>query len=229
MADERHYRDEEIRRIFELASSELESPGRPGGTADSLTLGELQDIGREVGIPADRIAQAARSIDLPAPVEDRQWPLGIRLAVRRTVTLPRAPTQHEWDVLVSEIRQTFDARGRVSVYGGIHAWSNGNLHIYIEPVVGGYRLRMGTRKGNALATGMAGIIGIGWGAAAFAGLSLTGDLAQGFLAPTIASLLGVGSLASTLVRLPSWARTRGAQMDYIAARARALIGEPAVE
>lgn len=224
MNDARVYRDDEVRQIFELATSERDTPEPAGAASGALTLSELQDIGRQVGIPPDRIAQAAATIGSHAPAEYRRWPLGVPIAVRKTVPLSRAPTAHEWDVLVTVLRETFDAPGLVRVERGIYAWSNGNLHAYIEPAVEGYRLRMGTRKGSAVATGMAGLVGIGWSAAAVIGLSLTGDLAQGFVAPAIVSLVGAGTLASTLFRLPGWARTRGEQMDHIAERARALIG-----
>ena len=135
----------------------------------------------------------------------------------------RAPTQHEWDVLVTELRDTFDAPGHVTGGGGIFEWRSGNLHAYIEPAMGGYRLRMNTRKGSAVALSMASLVGIGWSALVFIGLSVTGDLAQGFLAPTLVSLVSGGGLASALLRLPGWARARGEQMEQIAHRAQALI------
>jgi hypothetical protein len=228
MTEMRRYREEEIRQIFEMAASDRDLPERSASPDNALTLSELQEIGSQVGIEPDRIAQAAWSMGSP-PLEVRRWPFGIPIAVRRTVDLPRAPTQHEWDVLVTELRDTFDAPGHVTGGGGIYEWRNGSLHAYIEPAMGGYRLRMNTRKGSAVAMSMAGLVGIGWSALAFIGLSLTGDLDQGFLAPTLVSLVSGAGLASALLRLPGWARERGEQMEQIAHRARALISPGAEE
>jgi hypothetical protein len=228
MTGERRYRDDEIRRIFELASSEVEGAERSASSLNALTLGQLQEIGREVGIAPERIAQAARSLDSVATVEYRRWPFGIPIAVRRTATLPRSPTPREWDVIVSTLRETFEASGRVVVSNGIFEWRNGNLHVFIEPVAAGYRLRMGTRKGSAVALSTAGLLGLGWSLAAFIGLALSGDLAQGFLAPTLLTLIGAGSLGSAVLRLPAWARTRDQQMEGVAQQVRSLLADEPV-
>ena len=48
MTDERKYHDDEVERIFELASNTAET-GRPVLSGDAgLTLAEIQDVGREV-------------------------------------------------------------------------------------------------------------------------------------------------------------------------------------
>ena len=143
--------------------------------------------------------------------------------MRRTAPLPRAPTEAEWLILVTEVRETFDASGYLGASKGLYEWSNGNLRVCIEPTATGHRLRMETRKNSAVGMGAAGVVGIGWSAFVVAGLSLTGNLAEGLLAPVIVSLLGAGSLGAALFRLPGWARTRAEQMEYIARRAQALL------
>ena len=76
--------------------------------------------------------------------------------------LARAVTDHEWEQLVAELRATFRAKGRITTHGNLREWSNGNLSAAIEPTETGYRLRLGTLKGDAIginamaATGMAG-------------------------------------------------------------------------
>ena len=106
-------------------------------------------------------------------------------------------------------------------------WRNGNLHAYIEPTGDGNRLRMGTRKSGALGFAAVGLVGLGWSVAAAIGMSLSGNLAQGFLAPAIASVVGAGAVVSSLFTMPAWARRRTEQMRYIAGRARALLASPA--
>lgn len=224
MSTERVYRDDEIRQIFERASQAEPDAAAPArGTGDALTLAQLQEIGREVGIPADRITRAALALAPRTEVRVRTWPLGVPIGVGRTADLPRLPTPREWAVLVAEIRETFDARGQLTGGGGFYEWRNGNLHVDIEPAAEGYRLRMGTRNGRAMVMGAAGLAALGWSAAVFVGLALTGDLSADFLAPTLASLLGAGSIGATMLQLPRWARTRATQMERIADRARELL------
>ena len=221
MSDERVYREAEVDQIFEAATTEREHRHPSASSGNALTLRELQEIGRQVGIDPERIAEAARAIDAP-PSGGRGF--GIPLTVRRTVPLSRAPTEAEWLVLVTELRETFDAPGRVGRQHGIYEWSNGNLHAFIEPTASGYRLRMGTRKANAIAWGTVGVAAIAGSTLGFTALALTGSLADGLVGPLILGWLGVGSLAGALIPLPRWARTRRAQMEHIARRAQALLG-----
>ena len=59
MAPERRYSEDEVSRILDDAT-EVQATGTPSASGtDGMTLTELQDIGREVGIPEDVIAQAA--------------------------------------------------------------------------------------------------------------------------------------------------------------------------
>ena len=73
------------------------------------------------------------------------------IAVGRTLPLPRPLTDREWGMLVTDLRETFGATGRVGEDGNARYWRNGNLHAFVEPAEGGYRLRLGTVKGNAIA------------------------------------------------------------------------------
>ena len=223
MPDERLYAEEEIRRIFEAASTE-QAPRRAASAPPegAMTLRELQDIGRQVGIEPTRIAEAAAAIDLAPSTSISR----LSTSVRANAPLPRAPSEAEWLMLVTELRTTFDAHGRVGTTNGIYEWSNGNLRAYIEPTMDGYRLRMRTRKSNALAMGIAGVVGLGWSAAAYLGLSLSGLERASFLAPAIVAAVSAVFLGNTLVTLPGWARTRRAQMEHIAQRARALLSRP---
>lgn len=58
---EERYDESEIRRIFKLAAVETSQSAQE--TSGSLTLSELKSIGAEVGISADRIAEAAASLE----------------------------------------------------------------------------------------------------------------------------------------------------------------------
>ncbi|HEU0015412.1 MAG TPA: hypothetical protein VFQ45_17110 [Longimicrobium sp.] len=223
MSGERRYSDEEVAEILEAAAS-----GRALSSPGGLSLAELQAIGGEVGIAPEQIAHAAAALDVRRTAMPARRHLGMPVTVGRIVELPRAPTDQEWEMLVAELRQTFGARGKDRSSGGLRAWTNGNLHAYVEPTPTGHRLRLGTTKGNAATLNGVGLFAILAGLVMLALQLATGDA----LAPTGAAdalialfvaLLGAGALGANALRLPGWAHEREQQMEYIAARAQALL------
>lgn len=223
MTEERRYQEEEVKAIFEAAATEPGSRERPPYSGAGLTLAELQAIGDEVGLAPERIAEAASALDRSPTVMPRRTYLGMPVSVGLAVDLPRAPSDREWELLVSELRQTFRARGRVESHGSLREWTNGNLHAYVEPTETGHRLRMGTLKGNAMSFGTMGIAGILMGLFVLVAILLTGKEARGLFAPLFLGGMGAAALASGLLGLPRWAREREKQMEHVASRARALI------
>src|SRR5215207_7368086 len=166
MADERRYQDDEVAAIFEAASAPaLSRAGSPAESpsAEGLTLGELQAIGREVGIAPERIAEAASALVRSQPPLPRRTELGMPMSAAHIVELPRALTDREWALVVADLRETFSARGKESSQGDTRLWSNGNLHAFVEPTRTGYRLRLGTVKGDAMALNRMGGFGIAMG------------------------------------------------------------------
>jgi hypothetical protein len=147
------------------------------------------------------------------------------VGVSRTVALPRAPTDGEWELLVRELRETFGAEGVVHSDGNLRTWRNGNLRAAIEPAEGGYQLRLRTVRGNAIAyTNMAVGLLVLTILLFFAG-ELAGEMDMGAL------LAGMGAamLAWNAVRQPGWASRREAQMEHVGAVARALVQDsPAI-
>jgi hypothetical protein len=223
MTDERRYREDEIRKIFELAATN-ERPGLPARTdEDGLTLSELQGIGREVGIDPAQVAEAASALDIPPEVVPRRRLWGMPVSVGRIVELPRAPTDREWELLVAELRRTFGAQGSVTSSSSLREWANGNLHASVEPTETGYRLRLGTIKGNATSLNAVGAAGLAMGVASLVALGVSGGLADGIVGPLALGAMGGVALASNWIRLPRWARERERQMEYVARRAKELI------
>ena len=218
---ERRYTEEEAAQIFERAaqSQTQQSLPRQRAAHEGMTLAQLQEIGREVGIPGDLVAQAAGSLAVAEarPMERRL--LGLPIAVGRTVELPRRITESEWERLVVDLRETFDARGRLREEGNFRSWSNGNLQALIEPTGTGQRLRLRTLNGQARSL-------IGAGIAMFVAswamvvIRVLGEGAQpGLLTRMgIVMTVGVGMFAFGALRLPAWARLRRQQMDDVAAR-----------
>lgn len=212
---ERRYTEEESSSIFYVAakgpSASLQHPSR----ADGLTLADLQAIGREVGISPDAVAYAAQTLEVRKGAVSRTL-LGLPIGVERRVTLHRRLTDQEWEQLVVRLREVFRARGSIRSDGSLRQWTNGNLHVLLEPTPTGDRLRLGSLNGGATASLRLGLFALG-GAAFFAIANLGGHVASiGTIAGLVAG--GVALLANGALRLPAWARLRGRQMEDLAAQ-----------
>lgn len=222
MTENRRYSDMEVQRIFEEAAT-LAGQRKRSPDAEGLTLAELQDIGREVGLPPDRIVAAAKAIDVTTPLPRRRH-FGLPIGIGHVVSLARALDDREWEIFLGEIRRTFGSAGRDRSTGAIRHWSNGNLHVFIEPMEDGARLRIGTLKGNAVAANW---LGFSWTLAGSTFLLASGaGLGELLLAPGTALTflgMGVGALLTNVLRLPGWANTREEQMIDLAERARAIV------
>ncbi len=229
LANERKYREDEVSEIFALACSaggaSLPVPADQAG----LTLGELQEVGREIGLSSERVAAAAARVEARSEALPRRTSLGAPVSVGRVVELPRAATDREWQVLVTELRQTFGAKGRVASQGDIREWTNGNLYAFLEPLDAGHRLRLGTQKSVArgvTAIGAASLV-IGLLLLVTSGLDeATFGATFATLIPALFALMGGGALAGNFLRLRRWADERERQMEHIAGRARALLKAP---
>ncbi len=214
---DRRYDDEEVAAIFQKAAENPQGHSLPARHSEGMTLAELQEIGREAGIAPEAVARAAQSLAVRSPSDARTF-LGMPLEVERTIDLGRHLTDAEWEQLVGDLRVVFKARGKVSSGGSLRQWTNGNLQALLEPTPTGHRLRLSTVKGDvrgwttlgALTLSMSGITAI----AAAAG----GHLAASIPGVVMLALVGAGAIANSVLRLPTWARTRGRQMDAIAER-----------
>jgi len=92
MANERKYREDEVKEIFDFAVSR-DDVGRPAISDEGgLTLAELQEVGLEVGLEPGRIAEAALALDARREVLPRRAFLGVPISVGRIIDLPRALT-----------------------------------------------------------------------------------------------------------------------------------------
>lgn len=194
-----------------------------GASEQGLTLSEIQEIAEQVGLSPEVIDRAAAALDTQ-PANPPRRSLGMPIEVGKIVTLPSAPSDAEWEQIVAELRSTFRARGRVTSTGALREWSNGNLHVCIEPTAHGYRLRMGTLKGGAAGINAVGVTALVTAAVVFISALLSGGI-QGAIAESILlGALGAAALLRNLVRLPGWAEQRKKQMDHVAARVEVIVG-----
>lgn len=226
MNPERRYTEEEVGKILDRATeADLE---RGAGGSTGLTLRELHEIGKEVGISEEVITQAATSLDRPAPRQAAtQTFLGQTIGVGRTVEFPRPLTDKEWNRLVVDLRETFDAKGKILDEGPFRQWTNGNLQALLEPTDTGQRLRLRTLKSNArsfqgMGAGfMLGGVSLGIG-------SLLG-VVQNAPSVLLFGVMGAAFFLSSRLTVPQWARTRTRQFDEIIARLTYRIDAAAIE
>lgn len=208
---ERRYSEEEVAAIFERATDDEQGPG---AAKDGMTLAQLQEIGSEVGIEPVRIARAALALEkTEVPITQRF--LGLPVGVQHTIELDRTLSESEWEQLVVDLRQTFQARGVLRSDGTLRQWTNGNLQALLEPTATGQRVRLRTSKGNARAQLAATLMLLGSGSL-FLALAPSGAGAGKAVAIVAAAAVGLFTLRA--IGWPAWARRRKEQMAEIAAR-----------
>ena len=212
---DRHYDDDEVAAIFRAATEcaeRSESRALAERSANGLTLADLHAIAREVGISPDAVTRAARALDRPRVEYENVTLLGLPIGIERTAVLDRRLTDAEWELLVVELREVFDARGVMRTQGSLREWRNGNLHAYLEPTPTGSRLRLGTMKRSASAA-------ITAGSAAMVAALIIG-VTQVLSADILVALSTLGTivLVAGIIPLPGWARLRGEQIDGIVER-----------
>ena len=223
---ERRYSDEEAAAIFARAADTQEVTRRHASTGTGMTLSELQEIGLEAGISPDAVAHAAGALGRTPATTSRQF-LGLPIGVGRTIELGRRLSNDEWERLVVDLRETFDARGRITAQGSLRQWTNGNLQALLEPTENGHRLRLKTVKGNARAMMIGGLATFGFGFVTLVTALLSpvnpADAVQSFLP---VALVGAGLLGAGAIRLPGWAKERRRQMEEVIARVVSATSKP---
>ena len=215
---ERRYNDKEIAAIFRAAAETPPSPQHEVPQDEGLTLAELQAIGREVGMAPDAIAHAARGVDV-RPVAATRTFLGLPIGVSRTVQLNRRLSDEEWERFVVQLREVFNARGSTRSDGALRQWTNGNLHVLLEPTETGHRLRFGTVHGAASAWIAGGFVILGIGAVTAAVSAFSGALGEAVYGLGFLAVMGTSMIVGGALRLPRWARLRSRQMEALAAQA----------
>jgi len=224
VSDERRFQDHEIREILDLAILQDEGPVQAFPAVDGLTLRELQEVGREVGVSATRVAQAVAAFEGRGLSLPRGTTLGVPTSVGRVIPLSRDPTEREWELLIAELRATFDGKGKVATQGGLREWSNGAVHAFVEPTETGHRLRLIDSREGAVGGVLIGGFLVAFALLMLVILRVEADLVFALVA--FFGLIGGTLIGGTAVVLPRWAREREKQMEYIATRITTLLGSP---
>ncbi len=219
---ERRFDDAEVSAIFARAADRSAANPEVAAREEGMTLAQLQEIGREVGISPAAIASAALAVR-QGDTDTETRVLGLPVSVGHTISLGRRLSSEEWERVVVLLRETFNARGKTASEGSLRQWTNGNLQVLLEPTTEGDRLRMRTTKTNAKASLLLNSILVG--TSVLAGLVAS----QAAVAPPIvASFTALGAVGAAMMayrawQLPAWAKARREQMRAIADRV--LTGE----
>src|SRR5471030_904607 len=170
---DRRFNEEEVAAIFKQATESQQTPQRQLPSGEGLTLAELQEIGQQVGIAPELVVRAAASLAAAGTETSREM-LGLTIGVGRTIDLDRKLTEDEWDRLVVDLRETFDARGTVRQEGSFRQWTNGNLQVLVEPTATGSRVRLSTFNQTSRAWIMGSMLMVGIAAVTTLAGSLAG-------------------------------------------------------
>jgi hypothetical protein len=226
MSKERRYQEHEVRQILDLAIGPDGPPAQPLPPVEGLTLVQLEEVGREVGLPPNRITQAVASFEGRGEPVPRGKTLGLPISVGSIVALPRSPSDREWELLIAELRTTFGGKGEVTSQGSLREWSNGFLHAFIEPTETGHRLRLtDSRAGAVVGMGFGGFL-LAFALLIFVVLLGKEDPGFRFAVPAFFSLIGGGLIAGSAMSLPGWAREQERRMEHINRRAVSLLALP---
>ena len=221
----KRYGEDDIQEIVRRAAElEVTNPTASG----AMTIGGVEQLAAEVGIPAELVRSAAKALDAratpaapPAPPPKRNWFLGAptRLVYERVVEgeVPDA----EFPLLVDEIRRVLRNVGQVSQLGRSFAWTmirtgGGTRSVEVVVTVRGGTTRITVQEplGNLIG-GIFGGIGGGMGGGGLGPL----------LGVTIDGLGMGGAIAAVLVPLwltATFATARTAYYYAVRRRARVL-------
>jgi hypothetical protein len=222
-APERRFTEDEVAAIIKRATNWKDPRPEPVAPGDGLTLDQVQEIGREIGIAPNVIAGAADVVKDGGTTVVRRF-LGLPLRVERNVKLRRDFSEDEWEQVVADLREVFNSAGVLKEDGSLREWSSGNLQVVLEVNAIARVVRLRTFKGNALV-----LLGAGFGiCGAASGLLLAMFLniaaTDRRLVSVLALMVAAGAViaGATAISLGPWARRRREQMSEVAARVIAL-------
>lgn len=218
MSPERRYDEQEIAAIFKQAAQAQEEARQQMTAGEGLTLAELQEIGAAAGITPAFIERAAATLAHTGAPPPRRTQLGIPIGVARSVDVPGPLTDEDWNRLVVDLRETFQARGTIRQDGSFRQWTNGNLQALVEPTEAGFRLRLRTNRERGRSYIAGGLSFLAFGLLLTLLAAVKDPEPVIFLLASLMALSGLGLLGTAAVQQPRWATTRETQMEGIIAR-----------
>lgn len=227
MSPERRYTEQEIAEIFRQAAADQESADTQRPHSSGLTLAELERIGKEAGISPEFISRAAASVDRKRPAPPPTTFLGLSVSAAHTIDLPGPFTDKDWELLVADLHDHFQAPGKIRRTGSIRQWENGSLRVLVEPIESGYRLRLHALNDILRGGLMGGLVVFAMGLFFMLLVAAKGDFAVDLAKTLFVSMFaaaGLGGMGLSAARLPGWRKEQRRRMEAIAAGAAARAG-----
>jgi serine/threonine protein kinase len=218
------YREGEVTDIIKRASElELERPAPP----DALSVGGVEQVAAQVGIPPARVREAVHDLDRPArpsvPQRATGWNSFLGRSHRLTIDriVPGEVPENAFAFLADEIRMTMGTVGLVGTLGRSMTWSTSppgqgagrNVQITIAARNGETRIHIEEHFAN-LAGGLFGGI-MGGGGGGLVAMSLAVSI-ESLHMPVVGVLAAVASVAG------SYAIARGFYTTTFSRREREL-------
>lgn len=231
---ERRYDDDEVTAILRRATELGRDDPRRIGAGSGTSLGELEEIAREAGIPTDLIRRAAREIDAGGSDDRlRGWErfYGNPTLIVREIEIPGEVPEDALAAIVALVERTTGQRGHTSVLGRTLTWrsdaSAGDTRkreVVIAPRDGRTILRIEEDlrqvAGGMFGGGMGGFGGgFGLGVGAPLGAATGSVLAAVGLPVAVVGLTFLGARAI----YGSMVTRRGREADELAARLEAEV------
>jgi hypothetical protein len=197
----RRFSDEEVAAILKRATEiRSESTAVTRGSAEGLTLGELEEIAGEAGINVAHVRQAAMELDGPpvARSSGDAW-YGDTRRLLTEITVPGRIPEEKYRRVVDAIEMALDDTGSTSTLGGGLTWrsdkAQGKTRLTTVDVgpdgEGSVRIRIDENL-EAMAGSLHG--GITWGGGLGIGMGIAMPVSMSLGVP----ILALGILASTV-------------------------------
>jgi serine/threonine protein kinase len=164
------YNDTEVRQIIERA---VQLEAKYSAEPAALTIGGLEEVAAEIGIPPETVHEAAREVAAEAVSVTAKMPdYGKLPALVIDRTIPHQVTARQCETIVEEFRKTLGVVGEASWLGETLVWrsvtserSRGrSVQVVLTPGSGGTALRIEERLrifGREIAGSIAGWVGGG--------------------------------------------------------------------
>jgi hypothetical protein len=119
----RRYDEAEVAKILKRATEIQETHRAPRSTRGGMSLAELEEIAREVGIDGDHLRRAARELDVRAPGGGPMEELvGGPLSLIRERTVAGEIDMEGFEAVVVELQRRDETHGQPSLLGRTLTW-----------------------------------------------------------------------------------------------------------
>jgi uncharacterized membrane protein len=139
---ERRYSDDELRRIIEDATRSELQPKEIARQQEGVTLAEIREIAREVGIDPHAVDRAAASLLATESIDAAPSSRAFSRVLHEETIIPRALTDSEMRLVAMQAERVLGRRGSLYSAGDLVEWRDGRDRLYVGIVRGEQRTRV---------------------------------------------------------------------------------------